>query len=50
MESMGIMTDNEQPMIWSSKARETLKRKLSPIAIDWLSTVMEVTEHKQKTT
>lgn len=49
MEAIAFMTDDKPIMFWSDKARATLKKKLSPLAIDWLSALMEVTEHKRKT-
>lgn len=49
MEIVALMTDDTPIMFWSDKARATLKKKLSPLAIDWLSALMEVTEHKRKT-
>ncbi len=50
MEHVALMTDDPPIMFWSDKARATMKSKLSPLAIDWLSALMEVTEHKRKTT
>ncbi len=42
------MTDDKPLQIWSEKARNTLHKKLSRLAIDWLSTVLEITEQERK--
>ncbi len=44
-------TDSELPaMLSSDPAQLTLKHKLSPLAIDWLSALMEITEPVRQTT
>lgn len=49
MECVFTMTEDEPLMIWNAKARDTLRRKLGPIGIGWVATVMEITEPKPKT-